>query len=51
MGWGIHACTCESEDYALSRVRPTMQLKDSVPVNDDAALEHEADVMGAKASG
>lgn len=31
------------------RVQPTMQLK-GVGVNDDAALEHEADVMGSKAA-
>lgn len=31
------------------RVKPTMQLKESVPVNDDVSLETEADVMGAKA--
>jgi len=31
------------------RVKPTNQLKDEVPVNDDKGLEHEADVMGAKA--
>lgn len=31
------------------RVQPTMQMKEGVPVNDDAGLEHEADVMGAKA--
>lgn len=31
------------------RVQPTMQMKDGVPVNDDQGLEHEADVMGAKA--
>ncbi len=31
------------------RVRPTKQLKSAVPVNDDPALEKEADVMGAKA--
>ncbi len=30
------------------RVKPTMQLKGTVPVNDDAGLEKEADVMGAK---
>ena len=30
------------------RVKPTVQMKD-VPVNDDAGLEHEANVMGAKA--
>lgn len=34
---------------AQGRVRPTMQLKHGVPVNDDAGLEHEADVMGARA--
>ncbi len=34
---------------AQGRVQPTMQLKDGVPVNDDAGLEHEADVMGARA--
>lgn len=31
------------------RVKPTMQLKSNIPVNDDAGLEKEADVMGAKA--
>lgn len=31
------------------RVKPTMQLKGKVNVNDDTGLEHEADVMGAKA--
>lgn len=31
------------------RVKPTMQMKGSVNVNDDAGLEQEADVMGAKA--
>jgi hypothetical protein len=31
------------------RVQPTTQMKESVPVNDDAGLENEADVMGAKA--
>ncbi len=34
---------------AQERVKPTMQLKDGVPVNADEGLEHEADVMGAKA--
>lgn len=34
---------------AQGRVRPTLQMRGSVPVNDDAGLEHEADVMGAKA--
>lgn len=32
------------------RVWPTMQLKGQVAVNDSAALEKEADVMGAKAA-
>ncbi len=31
------------------RVKPTMQMKGGVEVNDDAGLEREADVMGAKA--
>lgn len=31
------------------RVRPTMQMKGKVNVNNDAGLEKEADVMGAKA--
>jgi hypothetical protein len=31
------------------RVKPTLQLKQGVPVNDDKGLEKEADVMGAKA--
>jgi hypothetical protein len=31
------------------RVKPTMQMKSKVNVNDDAGLEKEADVMGAKA--
>jgi uncharacterized protein DUF4157 len=35
---------------AEGRVRPTMQMKDGVPVNDDNGLEREADAMGAKAS-
>lgn len=30
------------------RVKATMQLKGGVPVNDDAALEREADAMGAR---
>lgn len=34
---------------AQGRVKPTMQMKEGVPVNDDESLEHEADVMGAKA--
>ena len=31
------------------RVRPTLQMKSGVQVNDDAGLEQEADAMGAKA--
>ena len=31
------------------RVKPTMQMKDKVNINDDAGLEKEADVMGSKA--
>lgn len=31
------------------RVKPTKQMKGTVPVNDDAGLEKEADIMGAKA--
>jgi hypothetical protein len=34
---------------AQGRVKPTTQLKQGVPVNDDAGLEREADVMGARA--
>lgn len=34
---------------AQGRVRPTMQMKGGVPVNDDAGLEREADVMGEMA--
>ena len=34
---------------AQGRVKPTVQLQPGVPVNDDEALEHEADTMGAKA--
>lgn len=38
---------------AQRRVQSTRQLKDGVPINDDAGLEHEANVMGelAVASG
>lgn len=36
---------------AQGRVQPTMQMKMGVAVNDDKSLEHEADVMGAKALG
>ncbi len=31
------------------RVAPTVQLQKDIPVNDDAGLEQEADIMGAKA--
>lgn len=34
---------------AQGRVRPTLQMKQGVPVNDDVGLEQEADVMGARA--
>lgn len=34
---------------AQGRVKATTQLKQGVPVNDDAGLEREADAMGAKA--
>ena len=34
---------------AQGRVKPTVQMKGDVPVNDDVVLETEADVMGAKA--
>jgi hypothetical protein len=34
---------------AQGRVRPTIQVKDGVPVNDDKGLEQEADVMGQRA--
>ncbi len=34
---------------AQGRVKPTMQMKGEVPVNDDKGLEQEADIMGAKA--
>lgn len=34
---------------AQDRVKPTMQMKEGVPVNADKGLEHEADVMGVKA--
>jgi|GEM_PF-3350385 len=36
---------------AQGRVKPTIELNGDVPVNDDTGLEHEADVMGAKALG
>ena len=32
------------------RVKPTMQMKGGVNINDDKALEREADIMGRKAS-
>ncbi len=35
---------------AQGRVNPTMQMKDGVSVNDDEGLEHEADVMSARAA-
>jgi hypothetical protein len=36
---------------AQGRVQPTLQLNGGVAVNDDASLEQEADLMGARASG
>jgi len=36
---------------AQGRVKPSMQMKAGVSVNDDEGLEAEADVMGAKAAG
>ena len=36
---------------AQGRVQPTLQLNGGVAVNDDASLEREADLMGARASG
>lgn len=35
---------------AQGRVKPTMQMKEGVPVNDDKGLESEADVMGERAA-
>jgi hypothetical protein len=35
---------------AQGRVKPTVQMKDNIPVNDDTALEKEADVMGNSAN-
>ena len=35
---------------AQGRVRPTMQMKGGVPVNDDERLEREADLMGGRAA-
>lgn len=34
---------------AQGRVKPTVQMKNDVPVNDDVSLESEADIMGEKA--
>lgn len=34
---------------AQGRVQPTMQMQDGLPVNDDAGLEREADLMGGRA--
>jgi hypothetical protein len=34
---------------AQNRVKPTLQMKGGASVNDDGGLEHEADVMGARA--
>jgi GNAT superfamily N-acetyltransferase len=34
---------------AQGRVKPTLQMKDGLPVNDDVGLEAEADLMGTEA--
>jgi hypothetical protein len=34
---------------AQGRVKPTMQMNDGLPINDDDKLEREADMMGARA--
>ncbi|AJC22312.1 hypothetical protein RO07_20755 [Pandoraea pulmonicola] len=34
---------------AQGRVKPTMQMKEGVAINDDSGLEREADVMSEKA--
>ena len=36
---------------AQGRVKPTMQMKGGVSLNDDAHLEREADIVGARAAG
>lgn len=33
------------------RVKPTLQMKEGTPINDDAGLEKEADIKGTKAMG
>jgi hypothetical protein len=35
---------------AQGRVKPTTQLKEGVPINDDAKLENEANVLGSEAA-
>lgn len=40
-----------SAQHARGRLRPTVQLKDGVAINDEQGQEREADVMGARASG
>ena len=35
---------------AQGRVKATLQMTDGIPVNDDAGLEREADLMGARAA-
>lgn len=58
-GSDIHLATGEEKhlpheawhivQQAQGKVKPTMQMKGGVNVNDDQGLENEADVMGAKA--
>ncbi len=39
-----------ADAYAQDRAQAPRQMKSNVPINDDQGLEHEADVMGAKAA-
>ncbi|OCX52551.1 hypothetical protein BEL04_13950 [Mucilaginibacter sp. PPCGB 2223] len=39
----------DGEEQVQDSVKPTMQMKDAVPVNGDTWPEHEADITGAKA--
>lgn len=58
-GQDIHVATGQEQhlpheawhvvQQAQGRVKPTMQMKGGVPVNDDKVLEREADMMGGRA--
>jgi hypothetical protein len=58
-GQEIHVATGQEEhlpheawhavQQMQGRVKPTVQMKDGISLNDDEDLEHEADVMGAEA--